>query len=141
MISLAAAEGPRPSRWDQPSDQPCDENLSAVSYVRVEPAEAREVASAADTQCAVIAAAVRDLGLQLTAEFADISHSDIGLDRPALRRLLEYVAGRQVGYCVVASLDRLSEDPEDAAHITRALSEAKVAIVVASDHIGRSRER
>lgn len=136
-ISLPTVERPRPRRQDQSSDQLRDENLPAVSYVRVEPAEAREVALAADTQWAVIAAAASRLGLRLTAEFADISYSDVSLDRPALRRLLDYVAGRQVGYCVVASLNRFSDNPKDAADIGRALSEAKVAIVVASDHIGK----
>lgn len=132
---MTTVGGPSPSRQGKSSAQLCDENLLAVSYVRIEPAGAREVALTADTQWSGIAAAIGSLGLRLIAEFADISRSDIGLDRPALRRLLAYVAVRKVSYCVVATLDCLSEDPEDAKKIDRALTEAKVAIVVANDHV------
>ena len=55
---------------------------------------------------------------------------------PPLRRLLDHVATHRVGYCVVAILDRFSLQPEDAAEIDQALSDALVAIVVAADHIG-----
>lgn len=135
-VSLPAVAGPCPDRQGGPLDQPCDDDLSAISYVRVASAEVREVTLAVDAQRGVIAAAARRLGLRLTEEFADVGYSGLSLDRPALRRLLDHVASRQVGYCIVASLDRFSEDPEHAADIDEALSEAEVAIVVARDHIG-----
>lgn len=129
--------GPRTGRQDESFDQLGDEDLLAVSYIRVEPADTREVALAVGAQRVVIAAAARHLGLRLTVEFADVGYSGRTLDRPGLLRLLDHVTSRQVGYCVVASLDRFSENPEDAADIDEALADAKVAIVVARDHIGK----
>ena len=124
-----------PCRQGESSDQPGDEDLLAVSYIRVEPVEAREVALAVNPHRSVIAAAARRLGLRLTEQFADIGYSGLGRGRPGLSRLLDHVASRQVGYCIVASLDRFSENPEDASDIDEALAEARVAIVVASQHI------
>ena len=41
----------------------------------------------------------------------------MSMDRPDLRRLLDHVAANRVGYCVIATRDRLSDDPEDMADI------------------------
>ncbi|HWG01457.1 MAG TPA: hypothetical protein VG164_06365 [Trebonia sp.] len=60
----------------------------------------------------------------------------MSMGRPDLRRLLDHVAANQVGYCVVATRDRLSEDPEQAADIDQALDDALAAIVVAADNTG-----
>jgi len=69
-------------------------------------------------------------------EFVDVGYSGISMDRPDLRRPLDHVDAHRVGYCVVATRDRLSEDPEDMADIGEALDDAEVAIVIAADHIG-----
>ncbi|MCL4545521.1 MAG: recombinase family protein [Chloroflexi bacterium] len=69
-------------------------------------------------------------------EFIDVGYSGMSMDRPGLRRLLDHVATRQVGYCIVATLDRFSRRPEDAADIDQALSDDLVAIVVAANHTG-----
>ncbi len=45
-----------------------------------------------------------------------------------------------VGFCVVATRDRLSENPEHMADIDQVVDDALVAIVVAADHIGPKRE-
>lgn len=62
--------------------------------------------------------------------------SGMSTDRPGLRRLLDHVATHQVGYCILATLDRFSENPEDPADIDQALADALVAIVIAADHTG-----
>ena len=72
-------------------------------------------------------------------EFVDVGYSGMSMDRPDLRRLLDHVAAHQVSFCVVATRDRLSEDPEHMADIDQALDDALVAIVVAADHVGPER--
>ncbi len=111
-------------------------DLPAVSYIRVASSEVDDAARAAERQRAQIALAAEHMGLRMAEEFADVGYSGVSMDRPGLRRLLDHVTAQRVGYCVVATSDRLSEDPEDAADIDEALSDALVAIVVAADHIG-----
>ena len=114
-------------------------DLPAVSYVRVALSEVDDEARAVERQRAQIALAAERMGLRMAEEFSDVGYSGMSMDRPGLRRMLDYVTGQQVGYCVVATSDRLSEDPEDAADIDEALSGALVVIVVAADHIGPTR--
>jgi hypothetical protein len=57
------------------------------------------------------------------------------MDRPDLRCLLGHEAAHRVGFCVVATSDRLSEGPEHTADIDEALDDALVAVVIATDHI------
>ncbi len=111
-------------------------DLPAVSYIRVAPTTTDEAARQVQRQRAQIALAAQRLRLRMADEFVDVGYSGTSMDRPDLRRLLDHVAAHQVGYCVVASRDRLSENPEDAADIDEALDDALVAIVVAADHIG-----
>jgi DNA invertase Pin-like site-specific DNA recombinase len=59
----------------------------------------------------------------------------MSIDRPDLHRLLDYMAAHRVGFCLVATRDRLSEDPEHMADIDQGLDDMLVAIVVATDHI------
>ena len=111
-------------------------DLPAVSYIRVASADSDDTARAVERQRAQIALAAERMGLRMAEEFTDVGYSGMSMDRPGLRRLLDHVNTHQVGYCVVASRDRLSENPEDAADIDEALDDALVAIVVAADHIG-----
>lgn len=111
-------------------------DLPAVSYIRVAPTDPDETARQLQHQRSQITLAAQRLGLRMADEFVDVGYSGMSMDRPDLRRLLDYVAARQVGYCVVATMDRLSENPEDAADIDQALTDALVVIVVAADHTG-----
>lgn len=113
-----------------PSDVP------AVSYIRVAPTTTDEAAREVERQRSQIALAAQRLDLRMADEFVDVGYLGLILDRPDLRRLLNHVAAHRVGFCVVATRDRLSEDPEHMADIDEALDDAMVAIVVAADHIG-----
>src|SRR5579875_477500 len=109
-------------------------DLPAVSYIRVGFSDPDDAVIEVERQRAQIALAAERLGLRMAGEFVDVGYSGRSMDRPDLRRLLNHVTTHQVGYCVVATQDRLSEDPEDAAEIDQALSDTLVAIVVAADH-------
>jgi len=107
-------------------------DFPAVSYIRAASIKADGAAVEVEHQRAQIALAADRLGLRMADEFVDVG--GVGMDRPALRRLLDHVGSHRVGYCVVATLDRLSENPEDAADIDQALTDASVVIVVAANH-------
>ena len=113
-------------------------DLPAVSYIRVAPTTTDEAARQVERQRAQVARAADRLGLRMGDEFVDVGYSGMSMDRPDLRRLLDHTAAHQVGFCVVATRDRLSEDPEHMADIDQALDDAQVAIVIAADHIGPS---
>lgn len=91
-----------------------------------------------DRQRAAIARAAQRLGLSVAEEFIDLGASGITLDRPALRRLLDHITTRSVGYCIVDRLDRLSRDPVQQADLDEALSAAGVVVVDASPDIGEA---
>lgn len=109
-------------------------DLPAVSYIRVASADPDEALRQVERQRTLIALAAQRLGLRMADEFIDVGCSGMSMDRPALRRLLDHVATHHIGYCVVATLDRLSRRPEDAADIDQALTDELVVIVVAADH-------
>ena len=111
-------------------------DLPAVSYIRVAPTTTDEAARRVERQRAQIALAADRLGLRMADEFVDVGYSGMSRERPDLRRLLDHVAAHRVGFCVVATRDRLSEDPEHMAGIDEALDNALVAIVIAADHAG-----
>lgn len=99
-------------------------DLPAVSYIRVAPTATDEAAREVGRQRTQIALAARRLGLRMSGEFVDVGYSGMSIDRPDLRRLLDYTVAHQVGYCIVATRDRLSEDPEHMADIDQALTDA-----------------
>lgn len=111
-------------------------DLPALSYIRVAPTTTDEASREVQRQRAQIALAAQRLGLRMADEFVDVGYSGMSMDRPDLRRLLDHVTAHRVGYCVAATRDRLSEDPEHMADIDQALDDALVAIVIAADHIG-----
>ncbi len=111
-------------------------DLPAVSYIRVAPTTTDEAERQVERQQAQIVLAADRLRLRMADEFIDVGYSGMSIDRPGLRRLLDHVAVHRVGFCVVATRDRISEDPEHMADIDQALDDAMVAIVVAADHIG-----
>lgn len=110
-------------------------DLPAVSYIRVAPTTTNEAAREVERQRTQIALAGQRLGLRMADEFVDAGYSGMSMDRPDLRRLLDHVTAHRVGFCVVATRDRLSEDPEQMADIDEVLDDALVAIVIAADHI------
>ena len=113
-------------------------DLPAVSYIRVAPMTTDEAAREVERQRAQIALAADRLGLRMADEFVDVGYSGMSMDRPDLLRLLDHITAHRVGFCVVATRARLSEDPEDMADIDEALDDALVAIVIAADHTGSS---
>jgi DNA invertase Pin-like site-specific DNA recombinase len=115
-------------------------DLPAVSYIRVAPTTTDEAARQVEGQRTRIALAAQRLGLRMVAEFVDVGYSGVSMDRPDLRCLLDHVADHRVGFCVVATRDRLSEDAEHMADIDEALDDALDAIVTAADHIGPGRD-
>jgi site-specific DNA recombinase len=122
-----------------PTDQPSETgDLPVIAYIRVASADADDQTLSVERQRAEISAAADRLGLTISQEFIDLGTSGRTLDRPALRHLLDYITTRQVGYCVVARLDRLSRDPVQYADLDEVLSDAKVVIVDASRHAGEA---
>ena len=111
-------------------------DLPAVCYIRVAPTTTDEAARRVERQRAQITLAAQRLGLRMADDFVDVGYSGMSMDRPDLRCLLVHVATHQVGFCVVATRDRLSEDPDHMADIDEGLDNALVATVVAADHIG-----
>ncbi len=123
------------SPFEQASDTG---DLPTVAYIRVASGDPTDQTTGTDRQQAAIIAAARRLGLTVAEEFIDLGYSGRTPARPGLRRLLDHITTRQVGYCIVASLDRLSRDPVQYADLDEALSDAKVAIVDASHHTGEA---
>lgn len=55
---------------------------------------------------------------------------------PDLRRLLEHITIRRVGFCVVVTRDRLSEDNEHVVNIDDGPGRPRWALVIAAGHTG-----
>lgn len=120
-----------------PAEQPPDTgDLPTIAYLLVASSDSADQAAGTERQRAAIARAGHRLGLTVAEEFIDLGASGITLDGPALRRLLDHITTRPVGYCIVESLDRLSRDPVQQADLDEALSDAGVVIVDASRDIG-----
>lgn len=84
-----------------------------------------------------MALAAQRLGLRLTDEFVDVGYPRMSMDRPGLRRLFDYPASYQVGYCIVAWTDRFSTRSEGRRRCRRGVEcRAGFAIVAAANHIG-----
>jgi DNA invertase Pin-like site-specific DNA recombinase len=122
-----------------PSEHPSDTgDLPTVAYLRVASSDPADQAPGTERQRAAIARATHRLGLTVAEDFIDLGASGMTLNRPALRRLLDHISARPVGYCIVERLDRLSRDPVQQADLDEALSEAGVVIVDASRDIGEA---
>jgi len=122
-----------------PSEQSSDTgDLPTIAYLRVASSDPADQAAGIDRQRAAIARAAHRLGLTVTEEFIDLGASGVTVDRPALRRLLDHITNRPVGYCIVERFDRLSRDAVQLADLDEALSDAGVVIVDASREIGEA---
>ena len=115
-------------------------SLRAVAYLRVAGREQDEVEgkvgspSIAAQREATIRKA-ESLGAEVVEEFIDRRVSARSTDRPELQRLLRFVAANPVDLMVVQKIDRLSRNPADHAEINRALTNAEVHLVSATEQI------
>lgn len=75
------------------------------------------------------------LGARIVAEFVDAGESARSADRPDLKRMLDYIASHQVTYCIVHKLDRLARNRLEDVEIHRALLDAGVKLVSATENI------
>lgn len=120
-----------------PTDQPSETgDLPVIAYIRVASGDPDDQALGVEHQRADISTAADRLGLTISQEYIDLGVSGRTLDRPALRRLLDDISTRQVGYCVVAGLDRLSRDAVQYAHLDETIANTQVVIVDTSRHTG-----
>ncbi|CEI47093.1 Recombinase [Propionibacterium freudenreichii] len=75
------------------------------------------------------------LGATVVEEFVDAGESARKADRPALMRMIKYVAEHRVNYCIVHKVDRLARNRADDVTIHLALRDAGVMLVSASENI------
>ncbi|MEA5118083.1 MAG: recombinase family protein, partial [Propionicimonas sp.] len=75
------------------------------------------------------------LGARVVAEFVDAGESARSADRPDLKRMLDYIASHQVTCCIVHKDDRLARNRLDDVEIHRALLDAGVTLVSATENI------
>ena len=77
------------------------------------------------------------MGAIIGKEFVDRGASARSADRPELQKMLEYIKENRerVDYVIVHKVDRLARNRGDDVDITRALSEANVQLVSASESI------
>ncbi|MCL2853840.1 MAG: recombinase family protein, partial [Defluviitaleaceae bacterium] len=77
------------------------------------------------------------MGAMVGKEFVDRGASARSADRPELKRMLEYIKENKerVDYLIVHKVDRLARNRGDDVDITRALGEAGVQLVSASESI------
>ena len=91
---------------------PTTRQFTACAIYTRQSASSNDDLSSCDIQylaCAAYVQSMRDLGWLLVAErFDDDGYSGATLDRPALERLRELVARRQIGAVVVYRMDRLA---------------------------------
>lgn len=81
--------------------------------------------------CAAYVQSMRELGWLLVAErFDDDGYSGATLDRPALTRLRELVARRQIGAVVVYRMDRLARSLINSAGLLEELRSHGVRLVI-----------
>ena len=114
--------------------------LTAVSYQRV---STKEQASKGGRDEGFSIPAQREanqrkadlLGAAIVAEFVDAGESARSADRPDLKRMLDYVKTHRVNYCIVHKVDRLARNRLDDVEIHRALIEAGVTLVSATENI------
>ncbi|MCI1747690.1 MAG: recombinase family protein, partial [Acidipropionibacterium sp.] len=75
------------------------------------------------------------LGASVVQEFVDAGESARKADRPALMRMIKYVAEHRINYCIVHKVDRLARNRADDVAIHLALRDAGVMLVSASENI------
>ncbi|MDR2566729.1 MAG: recombinase family protein, partial [Bifidobacteriaceae bacterium] len=112
----------------------------AVTYLRVSTKEQAEKGGQDEgysipAQRAANHRKAEQLGAEIIEEFTDAGESARKADRPALQRMLAYVAEHRVSYCIVHKVDRLARNRADDVTIHLALQQAGVMLVSASENI------
>lgn len=74
-------------------------------------------------------------GAAIVAEFVDAGEPARSADRPDLKRMLDYVKTHRANYCIVYKVERLARNRLDDVEIHRALMEAGVTLVSATENI------
>lgn len=75
------------------------------------------------------------LGADIVEEFVDRGESARSADRPELQKMLEFVKGQPIAYCIVHKVDRLARNRADDVTINLALQKAQVRLVSATENI------
>jgi len=115
----------------------------AVSYLRVSTRGQAERGGGADEGFSIPAQReankrkAHSMGAIIGKEFVDRGASARSADRPELQNMLEYIRENRdrVDYVIVHKVDRLARNRGDDVDITRALQEADVQLVSASESI------
>jgi site-specific DNA recombinase len=116
------------------------ENTLAVSYLRVSTKEQAErdgdpEGYSIPAQREANRRKAESLGATIIAEFVDRGESARSADRPELQRMLSFVAGTSVQWCIVHKVDRLARNRADDVSINLALQRASVRLVSATENI------
>ncbi len=114
--------------------------LKAVSYVRV--STTRQAVGGADGRGFSIPAQreanrrhAHGLGALVVAEFVERGCSGRSVDRPALRRMLDYVQTHVVDLVIVHKVDRLARNRADDANLTNAIHASGARLVSSTEAI------
>ena len=115
----------------------------AISYVRVSDPRQAERGGGADEGFSIPAQREANkrkalsMGAMVGKEFVDRGTSARSVDRPELQKMLEYIKENKdrVDFVIVHKVDRLARNRGDDVDITRALHEANVQLVSASENI------
>ncbi len=115
----------------------------AISYLRVSTAGQAERGGGADEGFSIPAQReankrkAHSMGAIIGKEFVDRGASARSADRPELQKMLAYIKENKdrVDYVIVHKVDRLARNRGDDVDITRALGEANVQLVSASESI------
>ncbi len=115
----------------------------AISYLRVSTAGQAERGGGNDEGFSIPAQREANkrkaysLGAMIGKEFVDRGASARSADRPELQKMLAYIKENKdrVDYVIVHKVDRLARNRGDDVDITRALVEANVQLVSASESI------
>ncbi|WP_158609461.1 recombinase family protein [Kocuria soli] len=76
-----------------------------------------------------------DMGALVVAEFVERGRSGRSLERPELRRMLEYIQDRPVDFVIVHKIDRLARNRADDAAITRTIQNTGAYLVSTTEAI------
>ena len=115
----------------------------AVIYLRVSTARQATTGGSEEgfsipAQREVTTRTAHGLGAYVVKEFVDAGASGTSIDRPALQKMLSYVAENSVDYVVVHEVDRLARNRAHDSTITTAIAEAGAKLVSASESIDES---
>lgn len=114
--------------------------LRAVSYVRVSTLDqARRGAEPEGLSIPAQREANRrralEMGALVVAEFVERGRSGRSLERPELRRMLEYIQDRPVDFVIVHKIDRLARNRADDSAITKTIQGAGAYLVSTTEAI------